>query len=55
MEIVKIKAMQMDVIPPGTCINVYDAYDIVVKIRDRADILLPLHEPRFASMETIPS
>ena len=50
----KIKAMEMDVIPPGTHVNVYEAYDIVLKVRDLADILLPLHEPEFASRDTIP-
>ena len=51
---VEIKAMEMDVIPPGTHVNVYEAYDIMMKIRDAADILLPLHEPEFASKDTIP-
>jgi glyoxylase-like metal-dependent hydrolase (beta-lactamase superfamily II) len=50
----KIKALEMEVIPPGTHVNVYDAYDIVLKVRDMADILLPLHEPKFASVDTIP-
>ncbi|MGB9713066.1 MAG: N-acyl homoserine lactonase family protein [Dissulfurimicrobium sp.] len=50
----KIKAMEMEVIPPGTHVNVYEAYDIVLRVRDMADILLPLHEPRFASIDTIP-
>ena len=50
----KIKALEMEVIPPGTHVNVYDAYDIVLKVRDMADILLPLHEPKFASIDTIP-
>jgi glyoxylase-like metal-dependent hydrolase (beta-lactamase superfamily II) len=50
----RIKAMEMEVIPPGTHVNVYEAYDIVLKVRDMADILLPLHEPKFASVETIP-
>ena len=51
---VEIKAMEMDVIPPGTHVNVYESYDIMLKIRDMADILLPLHEPKFASVSTIP-
>ncbi len=51
---VEIKAMEMDLIPPGTHVDVYDAYDIMVKIRDKADILLPLHEPEFAAVDTIP-
>lgn len=50
----KVKAMEMDVIPPGTHVNVYDAYNIVLKVRDMADILIPLHEPKFASIDTIP-
>jgi glyoxylase-like metal-dependent hydrolase (beta-lactamase superfamily II) len=50
----KIKAMEMEVIPPGTHVNVYDAYDIVEKVRDMADIVIPLHEPKFASVDTIP-
>ncbi len=49
----EIKAMEMDVIPPGTHVNVYDAYNIMIKIKERADILLPLHEPEFASKESI--
>lgn len=50
----KIRAMEMDVIPPGTLVNSYGAYDIMIKVRDMADILIPLHEPKFASIETIP-
>jgi hypothetical protein len=26
----------------------------VLRVRDMADILLPLHEPKFASVDTIP-
>jgi len=50
----EVTAMEMDVIPPGTHVNVYEAYDIMVKVRDMADILLPLHEPKFAGTPTIP-
>lgn len=48
-----VKAMEMEVIPPGTHVNVYDAYDILIKIKEMADILIPLHEPEYASVETI--
>ncbi len=48
-----ITAMEMEVIPPGTHVNVYEAYDIMLKIKDEADILLPLHEPEFAKIHTI--
>ncbi|MGE0083094.1 MAG: N-acyl homoserine lactonase family protein [Desulfococcaceae bacterium] len=50
----EIRGMEMEVIPPGTHVNVYEAYDIMLKVRDMADILLPLHEPAFAVMDTIP-
>jgi len=50
---VQIKAMEMDVIPPGTHVNVYESYDIMMNIKAAADILLPLHEPEFASQDTV--
>ncbi|MEW6261244.1 MAG: N-acyl homoserine lactonase family protein [Thermodesulfobacteriota bacterium] len=49
----QIRAMEMEVIPPGTHVNVYEAYDWMLRVREMADILIPLHEPRFASMETV--
>jgi glyoxylase-like metal-dependent hydrolase (beta-lactamase superfamily II) len=51
----EIRAMEMDVIPPGTPVNVYRAYDIMQDVKAMADILIPLHEPKFASVETIPA
>ncbi|OCC15178.1 metallo-beta-lactamase family protein [Dissulfuribacter thermophilus] len=51
----EIKAMEMDAIPPGTNINPYEAYDQVIRLREMVDIILPLHEPRFASMDVIPA
>lgn len=50
----EIQAMEMAVIPPGTSVNTYTAYDIMLEIKAQADILLPLHEPSFASLDTIP-
>jgi glyoxylase-like metal-dependent hydrolase (beta-lactamase superfamily II) len=49
----EIRAMEMDVIPPGTHVNAYEAYDILLRVKEMADILLPLHEPRFAGIDTI--
>ena len=49
----EIKGMEMDVIPPGTPVDVYRAYDIMNQVQKEADILIPLHEPRFASIESI--
>ncbi|WP_027179964.1 N-acyl homoserine lactonase family protein [Maridesulfovibrio bastinii] len=51
---VQIKAMEMEVIPPGTVVNTYQAYDWMIKVRDMADIIIPLHEPEFASLDTVP-
>ncbi len=48
-----VRAMEMEVIPPGTLVNSYRAYDIMLEIKKRADILIPLHEPGFAGVETI--
>ena len=50
-----IKAMEMEVIPPGTHVNVYEAYEQVMRVKGLTDILFPLHEPRFASMDTFPA
>jgi N-acyl homoserine lactone hydrolase len=50
----EIRGMEMDVIPPGTLVNAYDAYDILLKVKSAADVIIPLHEPRFAGLHTIP-
>ncbi len=50
----EVAAMEMEVIPPGTHVDVYEAYDIVKKVKEMADVLLPLHEPEFASVDSIP-
>jgi len=49
----EIRAMELEVIPPGTLVNSYTAYDILMDVKKTADILIPLHEPRFASIDTI--
>ena len=49
----EITAMEMKVIPPGTLVNAYDAYDIMLEVKAMADILIPLHEPCFAAADTI--
>ncbi|MGB5987362.1 MAG: N-acyl homoserine lactonase family protein [Desulfobacterales bacterium] len=49
-----IRAMEMEVIPPGTHLNAHQAYDILLASKQLADHLLPLHEPRWASMDSVP-
>jgi len=51
----RVRAMEMEVIPPGTPVNPCQAYDIMLQVRDAAHILIPLHEPAFASVDTIPA
>ena len=50
----EVRAMEMEVIPPGTVVNSYEAYDMMLRVRDMADILIPLHEPAYAAMDAIP-
>ena len=39
--------MEMEVIPPGTSVNTYEACDILMNIKQMADLPIPLNEPRF--------
>jgi glyoxylase-like metal-dependent hydrolase (beta-lactamase superfamily II) len=48
-----VRAMEMEVIPPGTPVDPCRAYDIMLSLKDRADLLIPLHEPRFAGIDTV--
>ena len=43
----KIRVMEMGVIPPGTSVNTYEAYDILMNIKQMADLPIPVHESRF--------
>jgi hypothetical protein len=45
--------MEMEVIPPGTPVDPCQAYDIMLGLKGRADLLIPLHEPRFAGIDTV--
>ncbi|MFV0422870.1 N-acyl homoserine lactonase family protein [Oleidesulfovibrio sp.] len=48
-----VKGMEMDVIPPGTCTSPERAYNIMLQVKEMADIIIPLHEPHYASVERI--
>ncbi|MFC1942741.1 N-acyl homoserine lactonase family protein [Chloroflexota bacterium] len=41
------------VIAPGIHINVIEAYDSVMKIKDMADIIIPIHDPSFINKKII--
>ncbi|MCG8566268.1 MAG: N-acyl homoserine lactonase family protein [Desulfobacterales bacterium] len=49
----EIRGMEMELIPPGTHVDVHGAYDIMEALKREVDILLPLHEPRFAAEPVI--
>ena len=49
----EIRAMEIEVIPPGTPVHPLQAYDIMMRIKAMADIVIPLHEPMFAAMDTV--
>ncbi len=51
----KVLAFEQEVIVPGTHVDAYRAYDILLQSKKLADYLLPLHEPKWASMETVPA
>jgi glyoxylase-like metal-dependent hydrolase (beta-lactamase superfamily II) len=44
----------MPVITPGTHLNAVDAFDSIMHIKELADILIPMHEPSFLEVESIP-
>lgn len=50
-----ITSMEMEVIPPGCHTDAHQAYDTMVKLKGMADILLPIHDPQFVTVDTIPS
>jgi N-acyl homoserine lactone hydrolase len=47
-------AKLMPVIPPGTHLDVREAFDSLMRIKDEADIIIPLHGAEPASRDTIP-
>ena len=52
---VAVRAMELEVIPPGTHVNAKQAYDTLVRAKGLADHVLALHEPKYASMKTVPA
>jgi glyoxylase-like metal-dependent hydrolase (beta-lactamase superfamily II) len=44
----------MPMIVPGIHLNVLEAYDSMLKVKNAADIIIPNHEPQFAHVDKIP-
>lgn len=49
----EVRAMEMEVIPPGTHVNSYEAYDMMVAMKEQAQLIIPLHEPAYAAVDTV--
>ena len=50
----EIRAMEMEVIPPGTHMNAHTSYDILLRAKGMAEHVFPLHEPSYASVDVLP-
>jgi len=44
----------MPMIVPGIHLSIVQAYESMLKVKEIADIIIPLHEPRFAHIDKIP-
>jgi N-acyl homoserine lactone hydrolase len=44
----------ISIIPVGIYTNILETYDSMVRIKDAADIIIPLHDERFKTMNSIP-
>jgi glyoxylase-like metal-dependent hydrolase (beta-lactamase superfamily II) len=44
----------LPVIAPGIHLNAVEAFETALRIKSMADILIPMHDPSFAGMKTIP-
>ncbi len=51
----EIRAMDLEVIPPGTVLDPKKAYDTMLALRDSVDLILPAHDPAIAPQESIPA
>jgi N-acyl homoserine lactone hydrolase len=48
------KGKGMTVVPPAIHLDVVDAYTNQARVKEMADIIIPVHEPRFRDVPTIP-
>lgn len=47
-------AKVMPILVPGIHIDILQAYDSILKVKKLADIVIPIHDPKFASIDTLP-
>lgn len=48
------RELGVPVIPPGIHLDVIQAYDSMIKVKDLADIIIPLHDAEFIEKDRIP-
>jgi hypothetical protein len=42
------------ILTPGEHVNLFQAHDSVVRVKEMADIVIPLHDPEFLQKDSIP-
>ena len=42
------------VIAPGILLDIQQAYDSVLKVKEMADIIIPIHDIKFLEMDSVP-
>lgn len=50
----EVKAKGIEIVAPGIHMDVPKVYDSVLKVKEMADIVIPLHEPKFLEVDRIP-
>jgi glyoxylase-like metal-dependent hydrolase (beta-lactamase superfamily II) len=51
----EMKVRRREVAPPGLHQYCRDGYESLLRVKQRADIIVPLHEPKFINEAVIPS
>lgn len=50
----ELRARGVQILPPGLHVNLFQAYDSTLRIKQEADIILPLHDAKFLDEHRIP-
>jgi len=50
----ELKAKGLQAVAPGIHVNLFQAYDSALRVKQTADILLPLHDASFIDRDRIP-
>jgi len=50
----ELKAKGLQIVPPGLHVNLFQAYDSTLRVKQAADIIVPPHDMRFIGRDRIP-